>query len=140
MPVIFGEKVRELREARNWSQSRLAREAHTSQPTIADIESGKHRSSRALPRIAKALGVEVSDLDPDFPIPVRALNPSLAAIAFETMLEALFPEEFSEQDRQGLARVFLDLAQAPLADKSGASPHNQMRLRLELVVKPWRKK
>jgi transcriptional regulator with XRE-family HTH domain len=138
--VIFCEKIRDLREARDWSQARLAKEARISQATIADIELGNQRSTRALPRIAMALGVEVSDLDPDFPLPIKALNPELAGLAFEAMLQALFPEEFSDKERQGLARVFLDLAQARPLDTIDVSPHIQMRLRLELLVKPWRKK
>lgn len=58
-----GSRIRALREARKLSQSALARMAKVSQPVIAELESGLQASSKKLPEIAAALGVNVSDLD-----------------------------------------------------------------------------
>jgi len=64
----MGEKIRTLREARNWSQDELAARVGISQPAVLKIENGKTIKTRFLPDIAKVFGVsmdEVSD-DPEF--------------------------------------------------------------------------
>jgi len=52
-------RVRELREAKGWTQGELAEKAETHQPTISALESG--RSTRVdlpvIERVARALGV-----------------------------------------------------------------------------------
>jgi transcriptional regulator with XRE-family HTH domain len=51
--------VRDLRERRDLTQSRLAELAHTSQPTIAAYESGtKSPNLRTLERLARSVGLE----------------------------------------------------------------------------------
>ena len=53
------------RAKRGLTQARLAKAAGTTQPHIADIESGKHGASFDLmARIAKALRVKIDDLAP----------------------------------------------------------------------------
>lgn len=56
-------RVKELREARGWTQAQLAEAAGVAQSLISDLEAGK-RASRytTLMRIAKALGVSLSEL------------------------------------------------------------------------------
>ena len=58
MPIAL--RVRELREARGWSQRELAARAGLRQATIANIELGHTRGVRfdALERLADALGVD----------------------------------------------------------------------------------
>lgn len=72
--MLIGGRIEKLREQRGWSQGELARRAETSQETIATIERGRQKSSKTPPRIARALGVEVAELDPDY-----AAAPTLGA-------------------------------------------------------------
>jgi transcriptional regulator with XRE-family HTH domain len=52
-----------LRRALGWSQTRLAEEAGTSQPRIAEIEAGAGNPTlRTLTKLARALGTEVPEL------------------------------------------------------------------------------
>lgn len=62
----IAETIRRLRDEKGWTQKQLARAAKVSQPTIADLESGKQHTSRKLPAIAKALGVTVGYIDNQF--------------------------------------------------------------------------
>jgi transcriptional regulator with XRE-family HTH domain len=139
--VIFGEKIRQLREARGLKQTGLAKLAGVSQPTIAAIEKGNQHSSKYLPRLARALGVEISELDPDYPAEVlrQSLMHAAAMTAFEIMLEALRPD-LSKDDRQSLARVFLDLALEPPDEKISLSLADQMRLRVQISIRTHRPK
>lgn len=137
--MILGSKVRELRERLGMSQAGLARLSGVQQPTIAAIESGGHKTARNLPRIAEALSVEISELDPDYPQARIKLSPEHCAIAYEVMLEFLRPD-LAGDDRQALARLFLDLAQEPLDDKIGATLADQLRLRVGFLIRPYRRK
>lgn len=57
----LGERLKYLRTSRGLSQAQLAREAKVSQPTIAQIESGKKDPSvQTLRQIAQALDVELA--------------------------------------------------------------------------------
>jgi transcriptional regulator with XRE-family HTH domain len=59
----LGERIKHLRATRGLSQGQLAREAHVSQPTVAQIESGrKDPSVQTLKQIAKALDIEIAAL------------------------------------------------------------------------------
>ena len=59
----LGQRIRFLRESRGFSQAHLARDAKLSQPTIAQIESGKKDPSvETLRKIAKVLDVEIASL------------------------------------------------------------------------------
>lgn len=56
-------KVKKLREAKGWTQTRLARESGVSQTYISELEAGK--SAPTIPivyKLARALGVKPSDL------------------------------------------------------------------------------
>src|SRR5262249_26893370 len=57
-----GEKIREQREARGWSQADLAKRVNISQPAINKIEAGETRHSKFLPRIAQELGLDIAEL------------------------------------------------------------------------------
>jgi transcriptional regulator with XRE-family HTH domain len=54
------------REGKEWSQADLGRLAGCSQQLIASLESGDTRTTKFLPQIAGALGLEVGQLDPDW--------------------------------------------------------------------------
>ena len=59
----LGVRVRQLREAKGWTQEGLADRAGLDRSYIAGIEAGlRNPSLRALARIAKGLGVSVSDV------------------------------------------------------------------------------
>lgn len=133
--MIFGDKIRELREARDWSQAELARRSGVAQPTISSIEAGEQRTSRKLPKIAAALEVKVSDLDPEFKDLVGVLDRSpseileTAELAFETMIQAL-REGLTPEARKDLGLIFVKLVREPLAGNTSESRAEEMRLRL----------
>ena len=56
--------VKRLREAKGWTQADLATKANVSRPYITMLEGGKQKtpSLAALQRLAKALGVPVTEL------------------------------------------------------------------------------
>ncbi|MGF6431474.1 helix-turn-helix domain-containing protein [Bradyrhizobium elkanii] len=57
-PKEIGARVRQAREAKGWTQARLAREIHTTQQTIEKIELGKVRRTSFLIDIYEALGIQ----------------------------------------------------------------------------------
>jgi transcriptional regulator with XRE-family HTH domain len=58
-----GEKIRQAREALNWSQEQLGKRVGISQPAVKKIEDGSTAHSRFLPRIAALLGLDIAELD-----------------------------------------------------------------------------
>lgn len=69
--ILDGENpIRVYREYRKMTQDRLATEAGISKPYLSQLENGKRvMSMHVLRRLAKALGVDLDDLDP-IPNPV----------------------------------------------------------------------
>lgn len=61
-----GDRIKRARKAANMSQADLAKLSGVSQPAIKKIESGETRKSRYMPDIARALGKQLSDIDPTF--------------------------------------------------------------------------
>jgi transcriptional regulator with XRE-family HTH domain len=58
-----GNKVRDLRKGRGWSQQELADRAGISMQTVSNLETGRHVPGMAtLSKIAGALGVSLPDL------------------------------------------------------------------------------
>jgi len=55
-------RIRELREARGWSQEKLAYTAGVSLGTIQNAEGGRGVRSQTLQKIADALGLQIGDL------------------------------------------------------------------------------
>ena len=66
-----GKEIRRIREAKGWSQAKLAVEAGMGTSALSQIENNKRNaSSRSLLRLARALGVEVGDLFPKGQLPL----------------------------------------------------------------------
>lgn len=60
--MTLGDRIRELRNGKGWTQGQLAHHARVSQQTIAKIETGNTDEPKTLPRIAAALGESVETL------------------------------------------------------------------------------
>jgi transcriptional regulator with XRE-family HTH domain len=59
----LGWRVRQLREAKGWTQEMLAGRAGLDRSYVAGIEAGlRNPSTRALAKLARALGVTLSEL------------------------------------------------------------------------------
>jgi transcriptional regulator with XRE-family HTH domain len=63
------ENVRQWREARGYTQRRLAKEAGLSTITLPRIERGEQTTPTTARKIADALGVDIMDLMSDPPVP-----------------------------------------------------------------------
>lgn len=57
--MTLGQRVREARRARGWSQSELAERSGVSRPTVARIEAGTQVRVGTLNAVAEALGMHV---------------------------------------------------------------------------------
>ena len=55
--ITVGDRVRECRRSRKWSQAELAKKANISQVTISHVENNLSDQSKFLPQLASALGV-----------------------------------------------------------------------------------
>lgn len=60
----IGERVKKARKAKGVKQNALAKAAGMSVGALADLESGRSKSTTTLHRIAAELGMNVADLDP----------------------------------------------------------------------------
>ncbi|MFQ9923922.1 MAG: helix-turn-helix domain-containing protein [Beduini sp.] len=61
--ILFGKRLRELRNMRNWSQEELAFRCSVSKNYISDVERGKRNVSlKAIEKIARGLEVEIYEL------------------------------------------------------------------------------
>lgn len=66
----LAENLKKIREDNDLSQARLAKLAGVSQQSISRLEAGKDLTSKYLPRIAAALRVPVSAIDPSYLSPI----------------------------------------------------------------------
>lgn len=57
--LTTGDRVREARIQRKWTQAKLAKEAQISQVSVSNVENNITDNSKHLPKIAKALGATV---------------------------------------------------------------------------------
>ena len=62
--MSLGQKLRQLREKRGWSQNELSRQTGVRQALLSELESDKKRDTtgQALKHLARALGVSVDYL------------------------------------------------------------------------------
>jgi transcriptional regulator with XRE-family HTH domain len=92
----IGSEIRRAREARGWSQAKLAAGADMGVSGISQIETGaRNPSVVTLSKIADALGIEVVDLFPKPQMPQPSLEDAAQSEALQEALAVLF---------QGLAR------------------------------------
>ncbi|MHA0112071.1 helix-turn-helix domain-containing protein, partial [Klebsiella pneumoniae] len=63
----LGNKIKTRRQELGLDQVQLAKSAGISQPTLANLESGKNKRSKFLPEIAQALGLSLAELMQDEP-------------------------------------------------------------------------
>ena len=92
----IGSEIRRAREARGWSQAKLAAGADMGVSGISQIETGaRNPSVVTLSKIADALGIEVVDLFPKPQTPQPSLEDAAQSEALQEALAVLF---------QGLAR------------------------------------
>lgn len=62
--MAYGERVRQLRMARGWSQAELGRRARLNSQTVHNIEHGRNKGGwQSRIKIAKAFGITVAALD-----------------------------------------------------------------------------
>ena len=103
-----GREIRRLREARGWSQAKLAGDTGMGVSGISQIETGaRNPSAVTLWKIAGALGVEVGDLFPKAqnPLPFEVAGRSLEErIEFSTTL-AEGVEDMSIMHREAFERL-----------------------------------
>ena len=95
-----GQEIRRLREAKGWSQPKLAVEAGVAVSGGSQIENGKRNpNSSTLMKLAAALDVEVADLFPKAQSPLP-LEDRLRVQGSAVLGEAYFvePEEGEEPD------------------------------------------
>jgi len=57
--MMLGQRIRDARDLRGWSQAELAERCGLSRPTIARIEAGQHVRMASLEQVARALGLAV---------------------------------------------------------------------------------
>lgn len=62
--MAIGDTIRERLLSLGMNETELARRSGVSQPTINDLVNGKSKSSKFLPEIARALEMDLSELDP----------------------------------------------------------------------------
>lgn len=67
-----GQRIRQAREQRGWSQANLAQKVGISQPAIKKIEDGDTVRSRFLHRISALLDIPYAELDPN-PVPAQGM-------------------------------------------------------------------
>ena len=90
MPTV-GDRIREVREHRRWTQDRLAEETTISKGFLSDVENNKRNvSSEYLLRIANALGASVDYL-------LKGASSSAEAV---TQSPVVIPQALSEAAHQ----------------------------------------
>jgi transcriptional regulator with XRE-family HTH domain len=113
--VIKADALRRIRKERGMGQSALAKAAGVRPTIISNLENGYAESSRYLPRIAAALGVEMSELDDDAGLPLPSPVAEFVDVDFLERLAAatLIEMGYSEAQSRGLAAAWIKNAKRP---------------------------
>ena len=64
--MTIADNLKRLRSEKKLSQAKLAKEAGVSQQLISQLENNVNSSTTELPKLARALGVSVSEIDPSY--------------------------------------------------------------------------
>jgi transcriptional regulator with XRE-family HTH domain len=105
--ATVGERLKEERLLRGWSQRDLAREAGTTAETISSIETGQHEPRPStLRKLAEGLDIEVRDLfmEPALPKALAREAGQPEKSLLDKALDAARQDE--EKDRRAAARAF----------------------------------
>ncbi len=62
-PPLFGDRLRQLRRAKQYSQQQLAEKARCSRKTIIDLEAGENVALYTVFRVITALGMALEVVD-----------------------------------------------------------------------------
>jgi transcriptional regulator with XRE-family HTH domain len=110
MPTV-GDRVKEIREAKKWTQDQLATKSGVSKGFLSDIENNKRNpSSEYVLKIANALGASIDYLlRGDEPLPVSRREPTvipqtLSSAAEQLSLSYADTVELLEAHRSVIAR------------------------------------
>lgn len=118
-PMDFGGLVRQLRDARGWTQEKLAREADITVTSVSNVERGATKpSAETVEKLAAAFGLEPGDLDP------RRLARLVAEMARTLTQRQAIGRLLTLPDRQ--IREILDLLEAG-AGHSTRKPQKRRR-------------
>jgi transcriptional regulator with XRE-family HTH domain len=99
-----GQRLREERQLRGWSQRDLARETGVNPDTISGIETEQHEPRPStLRKLAEGLGLEVRDFFAEPALP-KGEAPSPGPSLLDKALDAARQDE--EKDSRAMARVF----------------------------------
>jgi transcriptional regulator with XRE-family HTH domain len=109
--ATVGERLKEERLLRGWSQRDLAREAGTTAETISSIETGQHKPRPStLRKLAEGLGLEVRDFFKEPAVPLAEapeagqLDQAKLRGWFEEVLRAAQPLAEQSDETIALAR------------------------------------
>lgn len=64
--MTIADNLKRIRSEKKLSQAKLAKEAGVSQQLISQLENSVNSSTTELPKLARALGVSVSEIDPSY--------------------------------------------------------------------------
>lgn len=121
--MSIAENLKRIREMRGLSQPALAAKADVSQQLLSQIENGINTTTKKLPSIARALGVPMSELDPNFGIePPQSSGVGVITVSRLKIVTDLI-EALPMLDDQDIDAIALALEDAVEAKRVGsASP------------------
>lgn len=110
--MAVGERIREEREKRGWTQGDLSKHSGTNRDTISGVESGRHRPRPStLRKLAGAFGLEVRDLFEEATPRPKAVSAGPRATTRVMSREEVLVQIAYEDDMQGVRELVQDLAE-----------------------------
>jgi transcriptional regulator with XRE-family HTH domain len=126
--MSLGDKIKQARIAKGWSQEDLAKRVGVSQPAIKKIEAGQTKRSRYLTDVLRAVGIAQDQTHPPAArsIGAQSSEPGTSKrrrLALEKLFEEVLRRAASSsvldlqapEDREALAELLAGLATAPLS-------------------------
>lgn len=119
--MTLAKNLKALRDRRGISQGELAKLTGISQQSLSRLENGRDLTSKNLPKIASALGVSVSDLDPNFHVMApedwrsnftrsisMAVDQGVTLTELRSQLDRSFSEAVVSKARSGIGELSPD--------------------------------